>query len=137
MTPTNSQCVNHGTGGYGCIALVNIDEGCLLGTCPFFKTEQRLKADEARARMLCEQKGYTFKSRADIIGDMDRSTIRMRSRYERMNSRFKPKKILQYNTVDNIYVEYEDIDHACALLDMPKEIIATNFCWILALKTNI
>lgn len=121
MTPTNPECINSGKLGYECDALVKVQYGCLQGVCPFFKTIEQFEEDEAREKQICLSRGYHFKSREQVIEDMARTTEIQKKRYQKDKKKAKPEpKVLQYNTKENSYIEYDSIGNAVNELMIPR-----------------
>ena len=119
MNRTNERCICSRKHGYGCEALVEEDDGCLDGTCPFYKTEYQQKTQEEVARNRCEELGYTFRTRDEVVNEMN-----YRSSYDKKykkKQKQKDKGVLQFNTLDNEYIEYDSIGSASKILGIPIE----------------
>ena len=114
LKQTNLQCVNSDSVGRYCIALNEIDHGCLAGECPFFMTEYQQKMQEARAKARCLALGINFKSRDRVIRDM--------SKLNRYYTR-KPKSekgVIQFKPSTQEYIEYDSVEDACDALDLSE-----------------
>lgn len=111
LIDTNLMCVNSSPTGHGCYALDRPEKGCREGNCPFYKTEYQLKVDEAWARNRCERLGLDFKTRAEVVEEMDRSSKYWKIRADKEKKKH-PKGIIKYNSRDNIYIEYNSLQSA-------------------------
>lgn len=107
MNRTNETCICARKHGYGCEALVEESDGCMDGTCPFFRNEYDFKVSEAKARKRCEDLGYHFKSREEVLDEMS-----YKARYDKRRAANKrsSKGIIKYNTYRNEYTEYDSIE---------------------------
>lgn len=76
MQQTNSQCINSGKLGYGCVALKDVEYGCLQGICPFYKSNEDFEESEKRAQSRCRALGIHFRSRKEVIDEMNGTTRR-------------------------------------------------------------
>ena len=117
LIPTNLECINSSLGKY-CTALNEVDEGCMDGTCKFFKTDADFKKAEAKACRRCERLGLEFRSRAKVIEEMDHVAGVTKKRNLKKQVQ---RKIIQYRSEDQVYIEHESIEECAAKLDMPKE----------------
>ena len=109
MQQTNSQCINSGKLGYGCVALKDVEYGCLQGVCPFFKTESDFNREEAFSKKRCFELGYQFVSRAQVLD----SIFAEKKRTEKRNSRpTKKVKIIRYCSKDFSFKEFDSIENA-------------------------
>lgn len=109
LMPTNSQCVNAGKLGYGCVALNDVEYGCLQGECPFFKTEDALKAEEHDAKARCVSLGYHFVSRDQVLD----SIFAEKKRTEKRNHKFTKKvKVIRYCAKNFSFKEFDSIESA-------------------------
>lgn len=118
MERTNETCICSRKHGYGCEALTDEMDGCLDGTCPFYKTEMDNKVSEAKARSRAEALGYHFKSRADVLNEMS-----YKAKYEkRHHAKAKGMKgIIKYNTYKNEYTEYDSIENCVRAEKIPRQ----------------
>lgn len=121
LQPTNTECVSSGKGGRGCYALINVDRGCMNGTCPFFKTEKKLRDEEDKSRRRCGELGIAFRTREEILDSMNKGTQASRERYEKERKKNAPKKVLQYNTYENEFIEHASIGAACLELGLSMD----------------
>lgn len=117
---TNSQCVNSDTLGYFCLALNEIHKKCLKGECPFYKTDYQFKTGEANAKRRCDSLGIVFRTRAEVINDMNRVSQIQKDRYEK-ERRVQSLKVIQYNSKENTYVEYDSIESVAKSLGIGKD----------------
>ena len=106
---TNITCVNQN--GMECEALVTVHKGCHDGTCPFYKTEYDFKVSEAKSRRLCEDRGIGFVSREKIIHDIKHSTYKQ-NKYKKRKASKAPQTVVQYNTDQDVYIEYNSLESA-------------------------
>ena len=117
MSKSNERCVCSFKLGYGCEALVEEDDGCLDGTCPFYKTEKQQKESEEKARERCEALGYTFKSRDQVVDEMN-----YRSKYDkRHRQKERDGGVLQYSTLENEYYQHDSIEACSKALGIPVD----------------
>lgn len=123
MTKTNSQCVNSGKLGYECMALMKPEYGCLQGICPFYKSIEDFEISEKRAQAKCRALGIHFRTRDEVIDEMNGTTRRDLKRLERERKKMKTSKVIQYNSRDNIYVEYMNVADCAKDLDIPIELL--------------
>lgn len=123
MVKTNSQCVNAGKLGYECIALSKPAKGCLEGKCPFYKTREDLDASEKKAKGKCNALGIHFRSRSEVIEEMNGTTKRDLKRLERERKKLKTSKVIQFNSRDNIYIEFTGLADCAKELDIPVELL--------------
>ena len=110
---TNPTCVNHDN--RRCDALIEIHKGCFKADCPFYKTDYDFKVSEARARRRCDALGIPFKTRDEVIDDMDRASTRSHNKAVRKNA----KKVVQYNTSEHSFTEYESLLDASDHVGIP------------------
>lgn len=114
---TKERCICSSKTGYGCDALVEEDAGCLDGTCPFFKTECMQTTSERAARERCEKTGFTFKSRDEVMNEYE-----YKSKYDkRRRQKEKDAGVLQFNTLENEFIEYDSMASASKTLGIPLE----------------
>lgn len=119
LKTTNLQCVNSDPIGCYCIALNEIHKKCLKGECPFFKTDYQFKVGEARAKTHCDSLGIVFQTRAEVIESMNRISQVSKDNYRKHR---KPEvKIIQYNSKENTYVEYDSVESASKELGISVE----------------
>lgn len=123
MKQTNSQCVNSGKLGYGCVALNLIPYGCLQGVCPFYKSNEDFEESEKRAQARCRALGIHFRTRDEVIDEMNGTTKRDLKRLERERQKLKTSKVIQFNSRENIYIEYESIDKCAQAIKVPVELM--------------
>lgn len=123
MQQTNSQCINSGKLGYGCVALKDVEYGCLQGVCPFYKSNEDFEISEKRAQARCRALGIHFRTRDEVIDEMNGTTRRDLKRLERERNRLKTSKVIQFNSRENIYIEYESIDKCAQAIKVPVELI--------------
>lgn len=123
MVKTNFQCVNAGKLGYGCVALNDVPYGCLQGVCPFYKSAEDFEASEKKAKDRCYALGIHFRSRKEVIDEMNGTTKRDLKRLERERNRLKTSKVIQFNSRENIYIEYESIDKCAQAIKVPVELM--------------
>lgn len=122
MTPTNPECINSDKVNYGCEALTKVQYGCLQGVCPFFKSKEEFTECEAREKQRCKSLGFHFKSRTEVIEDMNRTTEEQRKRYYKDRKRRNPvTKVIQYNSSENTYIEYSSVDEAISKAGIPAD----------------
>lgn len=119
---TNLQCVNSDSVGRYCIALNEIHKKCLDGECPFYKTDYQHKVGEAKAKSRCENLGIVFKTRSEIISEMNRIAHIQKERYEKEKER-RNSKIIQFNSKENVYIEYDSLESVAKAFSVPIEII--------------
>lgn len=115
---TNLQCVSSDSVGRYCIALNEIDQGCLAGECPFYKTEYQQKMGEARAKARCLALGINFKSRDRVIRDMSKVSDIRSSYYTRKTK--SEKGVIQFRPSTQEYIEYDSVEDACNALDLSE-----------------
>ena len=123
MVKTNSQCVNAGKLGYGCIALNDVPYGCLQGVCPFCKSAEDFEASEKKAKDRCNALGIHFRTRSEVIDEMSGTTKRGLKRLERERKKLKSSKVIQYNSRANVYNEFNSVDDCAKELDIPVELL--------------
>lgn len=123
MMKTNSQCVNAGKLGYECVALMKPEYGCLQGICPFYKSIEDFEKSEKRAQAKCRALGIHFRTRDEVIDEMNGTTRRDLKRLERERNRLKTSKVIQFNSRENIYIEYESIDKCAQAIKVPVELM--------------
>lgn len=123
MVKTNSQCVNAGKLGYGCIALNDVPYGCLQGVCPFCKSTEDFEASEKKAKDRCNALGIHFRTRSEVIDEMSGTTKRGLKRLERERKKLKSSKVIQYNSRANVYIEFNSVDDCAKKLDIPVELL--------------
>jgi hypothetical protein len=123
MVKTNSQCVNAGKLGYECVALMKPTKGCLEGKCPFFKTQEDFEKTEKKAKDKCCALGIHFRSRKEVIDEMNGTTKRDLKRLERERKRLKTSKVIQYNSRSNMYIEYDNTEKCADALGIPMEVV--------------
>lgn len=113
MTKTNSQCVNSGKLGYGCVALKDVEYGCLQGVCPFFKTEDDFNAEEHEVKKRCIALGYQFISRDQVLNNINAAVVKEKKRREAERSKKnKTTKIIRYCSKDFSFKEFDSIESA-------------------------
>ena len=71
LVESNANCVNAGALGMGCTALINVDEGCSSGTCPFFKTKEDQEWEEQICAERCARLGVHYETRSEVINGYD------------------------------------------------------------------
>lgn len=123
MTPSNPNCINAGKLGYECVALMKPTKGCLEGKCPFYKTQEDFEKTEKKAKDKCYALGIHFRSRKEVIDEMNGTTKRDLKRLERERKRLKTSKVIQFNSRENIYIEYESIDKCAQAIKVPVELM--------------
>lgn len=121
MTKTNSQCVNSGKLGYECMALMKPEYGCLQGICPFYKSVEDFEISEKRAQAKCRALGIHFRTRDEVIDEMNGTTRRDLKRLERERQKLKTSKVIQYNSRSNMYIEYDNTEKCAEALGIPVE----------------
>lgn len=82
MKRTNSLCVNAGKLGYGCVALNIIPYGCPQGVCPFFKSIDAFTESEKEAKKRCNDLGYPFTTRDQVLDSLNAAVIKEKRRKE-------------------------------------------------------
>lgn len=123
MQQTNSQCINSGKLGYGCVALKAVEYGCLQGVCPFCKSNEDFEESEKRAQSRCRALGIHFRTRDEVIDEMNGTTRRDLKRLERERQKLKTSKVIQYNSRSNMYIEYDNTDKCADALGIPVEVV--------------
>ena len=123
MVKTNSQCVNAGKLGYGCIALNDVPYGCLQGVCPFCKSAEDFEASEKKAKDRCNALGIHFRTRDEVIDEMNGTTRRDLKRLERERQKLKTSKVIQYNSRSNMYIEHDNTEKCADALGIPVEAV--------------
>ena len=114
MEISNASCINS-EGGLGCIALDRVQPGCVNGVCPFFKTKGTFNREERRSAKRCADLGIVFASRDEVIKILDQN---YRYFEKRSNKKKLIPKVVQYNTQENTFTEFNDIGEASAALGM-------------------
>lgn len=117
---TNLQCVNSDTVGRYCLALNEIHKNCLKGGCPFYKTDYQFKTGEAKAKRHCDDLGIVFRTRAEVMDDMNKVSQIQKTRYQK-EKKTQSLKVIQYNSKENTYVEYDSIESVAKELGVSTE----------------
>ena len=117
---TNLQCVNSDSVGRYCLALNEIHKNCLKGECPFYKTDYQFKTGEAKAKRHCDNLGIVFRTRAEVMEDMNRVSQIQRDRYRKDKAKSQ-LKVIQYNSKENTYIEYDSIESVAKELGVSTE----------------
>lgn len=113
MQHTNLQCINSGKLGYGCIALKEIQYGCLQGVCPFFKTEDDFNAEEHEVKKRCIALGYQFVSRDQVLSNINAAIVKEKKRREaERNRKNRTAKVIRYCSKDFSFKEFDSIESA-------------------------
>lgn len=114
MTPTNPDCINSDKVNYGCVALTKIEYGCLKGICPFFKSREAFEKDEKWEKQRCISLGFHFRTRKEVIDDMNKVTEEQKKRYYKnlKKKNLTVPRIIQYNSATNEFIEYESMSDA-------------------------
>ena len=122
MPKSNVECALSNKFGYGCSVLIETDDGCLNGTCPFYRTEHDIRMSETKDKARCNMLGIRFRSRADVL-----SEVEYKAKYDKRRRKPKEDKeiVLQYNTIEYSFTEYDFIESACKAVGISRERLET------------
>lgn len=109
---TNEYCVNSDH-GHDCLALEEIDPGCMTGQCPFYKSHYDNFKQEIACEARCKALGIRWKSHDEVVGIMKKAE----ERAERINLQ---KPVLAHNSTDSVRIRYGSLDEAARANGLTK-----------------